>query len=127
MINTDYVISSKNTLTEKYFFSSDPQTQSFSCIVTGCDPGAPEDAQYGAQSAVVRLTTVVTSNFVNEVFGSFQRLFLNVSDGVTVQSCAGDGITPLNIIPAINNGVAGAPAGPRASSRRLPPAIARTP
>ncbi len=111
MINTDYVISSKNTLTEKYLFSSDPQTQSFSCIVTGCDPGAPEDAQYGAQSAVVRLTTVVTSNFVNEVFGSFQRLFLNVSDGVTVQSCAGDGITPLNIIPAINNGVAGAPAG----------------
>ena len=47
MINTDYVISSKNTLTEKYFFSKDPQTQSFSCIVTGCDPGAPEDAQYG--------------------------------------------------------------------------------
>jgi hypothetical protein len=104
LINTDYAISSKNTLTEKYFFSSDPQTQSFSCIVTGCDPGAPEDAQYGAQSAVVRLTTLVRSNFVNEVFGSFQRLYLNVSDGVTVQSCAGDGITALNIIPAVNNG-----------------------
>jgi Carboxypeptidase regulatory-like domain/TonB-dependent Receptor Plug Domain len=104
MLNTDYVISSKNTLTEKYFFSSDPQTQSFSCIVTGCDPGAPEDAQYGAQSAVVRLTTLVSSNFVNEVFGSFQRLYLNVNDGVTVQSCAGDGITALNIIPAVNNG-----------------------
>jgi Carboxypeptidase regulatory-like domain len=104
LLNTDYVISSKNTLSEKYFFSSDPQTQSFSCIVTGCDPGAPEDAQYGSQSAVVRLTTIVTSNFVNEVFGSFQRLYLNVSDGVTVQSCAGDGITALNIIPAVNNG-----------------------
>ena len=106
MINTDYVISSKNTLTEKYFFSKDPQTQSFSCIVTGCYPGAPEDAKYGAQSAVVRLTSVVTSNFVNEVFGSFQRLYLNVSDGVTVQSCAGDGVTPLNITPAVNNGTA---------------------
>lgn len=104
MINTDYVLNSKNTLSEKYFFSKDPQTQSFSCIVTGCDPGAPENAHYGAQSAVVRLTTVVTNNFVNDVFVSAQRLFLNVADGVTVQSCAGDGITPLNITPAINDG-----------------------
>jgi Carboxypeptidase regulatory-like domain len=104
MINTDYVLSSKHTLTEKYFFSKDPQTQSFSCILSGCDPGAPEDGRYGSQSAVVRLTSVLTSNFVNEATFSFQRLFLNVTDGVTVQSCAGDGITPLNIIPAINNG-----------------------
>ncbi|HKV05876.1 MAG TPA: TonB-dependent receptor [Candidatus Acidoferrales bacterium] len=105
MMNTDFVLSARNTITEKYFFSTDPQTQSFSCIVTGCDPGAPEDGRYGAQSAVVRLTSVVTSNFVNEVWGSFQRLYLNVTDGVTVQSCAGDGTTTLNILPAINNGV----------------------
>ncbi|MDR3720656.1 MAG: TonB-dependent receptor [Candidatus Acidoferrales bacterium] len=104
MINSDYVLSSKNTLSEKYFFSKDPQTQSFSCIVTGCDPGSPEDAHYGSQSAVVKLTSVVTSNFVNEAFVSAQRLFLNVTDGNTIQSCAGDGITPLNITPAINDG-----------------------
>jgi hypothetical protein len=104
MINTDYVLSSKHTLTEKYFFSKDPQTQSFSCILSGCYPGAPEDAHYGAQSLVGRLTSVVTSNFVNEATLSFQRLYLNVTDGVTVESCAGDGTTPLNIIPAINNG-----------------------
>ena len=53
---------------------------------------------------MVRLTTVVTSNFVNDAFVSLQRLFLNVTDGNTIQSCAGDGITPLNIIPAINDG-----------------------
>jgi hypothetical protein len=104
MINTDYVLSSKHTLAQKYFFSKDPQTQSFSCILSGCYPGAPEDAHYGAQSLVGRLTSVLTSNFVNEVTLSFQRLYLNVTDGVTVESCAGDGITPLNIIPAINNG-----------------------
>jgi outer membrane receptor protein involved in Fe transport len=104
MINSDYVLSSKNTLSEKYFFSKDPQTQSFSCIVTGCDPGAPEDARYGSQSAVVKLTSVVTSNFVNEAFVSAQRLFLNVTDGNTIQSCAGDGTTPLDITPAINDG-----------------------
>jgi outer membrane receptor protein involved in Fe transport len=104
MINSDYVLSSKNTISEKFFFSGDPQTQSFSCIVTGCDPGAPEDAKYASTSAVLKDTSVVTNNFVNEVFGSFQRLYLNVQDGDTVQACAGDGITPLDITPAVNDG-----------------------
>jgi outer membrane receptor protein involved in Fe transport len=104
LVNTDYVLNAKNSLSGKYFFSKDPQTQSFSCIVTGCDPGAPEDGRYGSQSAVVRLTSIVTSNFVNDVFVSAQRLFLNVTDGVTVQACDGDGITPLGITPAVNNG-----------------------
>jgi hypothetical protein len=103
MLNSDYVVNSKNTLAQKYFYSADPQTQSFSCL-GGCYPGAPEDGHYGSLSSVLKLTTVATNNFVNEVYGSFQRLYLSVSDGVTVQSCAGDGITPLNIIPAINNG-----------------------
>jgi Carboxypeptidase regulatory-like domain/TonB dependent receptor-like, beta-barrel len=104
MGNADFVINSKNTFQEKYFFSKDPQMQSFSCIVTGCDPGAPENAHYGSQSLVARLTSVITNNFVNDAYGSFQRLFLNVKDGVTVQSCAGDGTTPLNILPAVNDG-----------------------
>lgn len=106
MLNSDYLLNSKNTISEKFFFSADPQTQSFSCIVTGCDPGAPEDAQYASTSAVLKDTAIVTSNFVNEVFGSFQRLYLNVKDGDTVQACAGDGITPLGIIPAVNDGAA---------------------
>jgi Carboxypeptidase regulatory-like domain/TonB-dependent Receptor Plug Domain len=104
MANTDFVLNSKNTFSEKYFNSSDPQQQSFSCIVTGCYPGAPEDAQYGATSFVARLTSVITNNFVNDVYGSFQRLFLSVHDGVTVQSCVGDLTTALNIVPAVNDG-----------------------
>jgi len=104
MLNSDYVLDHKNTITEKFFYSGDPQIQSFSCIVTGCDPGAPEDAQYGSTSAVLKLTSVVTNNFVNEAWGSFQRLYLDVTDGDTVQACAGDGITPLDITPAVNDG-----------------------
>jgi hypothetical protein len=100
MGNGDYVINSKNTFQGKYFFSSDPQMQSFSCIVTGCDPGAPENAHYASTSLVTRLTTVVTNNFVNEAYFSFQRLFLNVKDGVTVQSCD----PSLNIVAAVNDG-----------------------
>ncbi|MFZ0785945.1 MAG: TonB-dependent receptor [Candidatus Acidiferrales bacterium] len=106
MLNSDYLLNSKNTISEKFFFSADPQTQSFSCIVTGCDPGAPEDAKYASTSAVLKDTAIVTSNFVNEVFVSFQRLYLNVEDGDTVQACAGDGTTPLGIIPAVNDGAA---------------------
>jgi Carboxypeptidase regulatory-like domain/TonB dependent receptor/TonB-dependent Receptor Plug Domain len=111
LLNTDYVLNPKNTISEKYFFSKDPQTQSFSCL-GGCYPGAPEDAQYGSQSAVVKLTSVLSNNLVNESFFSFQRLYLRVKDGVTVKSCEGDGPHPLDIIPAINNGnpnVGGAP------------------
>ncbi len=98
LLNTDYVLNRKHTFSEKYFFSKDPQTQSFSCL-GGCYPGAPEDARYGSQSLVTKLTSVLTNNLVNEAFFSFQRLFLNVTDGVTVNSC------DVNIIPAINNGV----------------------
>ena len=105
LINTDFVLNSKNTFSEKYFFSKDPQTQSFSCL-GGCYPGAPEDGRYGSQSLVTKLTTVVTNNLVNEAFFSFQRLFLNVTDGVTVTSCG------VDIIPAINNGVACGPDSP---------------
>jgi Carboxypeptidase regulatory-like domain len=115
LINTDYVLSSKHTFSEKYFFSSDPQTQSFSCL-GGCYPGAPEDAHYGSQSLVTKLTSVLTNNLVNEAFFSFQRLYLNVVDGVTVKSCEGDGTTPLNVIPAINNGVGGAGSAPCATN-----------
>jgi len=104
MLNSDYLLTSKNTISEKFFFSADPQTQSFSCIVTGCDPGAPEDARYASTSAVLRDTAIVKSNVVNEVFVSFQRLYLNVTDGDTVQACAGDGTTPLGIVPAVNDG-----------------------
>jgi hypothetical protein len=108
LLNSDYVLNNKNTISEKFFTSSDPQTQSFSCL-GGCYPGAPEDAQYASTSAVLRLTSVVTNNFVNEVFGSFQRLFLNVTDGVTVTSCS------VNIVPAINNGEECGPGSPVAS------------
>jgi len=111
MLNSDYVLSSKNTITEKFFFSGDPQTQSFSCIVTGCDPGAPEDAQYASTSAVLKLTSVVTNNFVNEAWGSFQRLYLNVTDGNTIQACA------VGIVPAVNDGAPCPLSGQAANNR----------
>jgi hypothetical protein len=97
LANSDYVLSSKHRLTEKYFYSHDPQIQSFSCFGP-CYPGAPEDAEYNAHSGILRLTSVLTNNFVNEAWFSFQRLETNVRDAVTVQAC------DVGITPNVNNG-----------------------
>ena len=114
MINTDYVLSSKHTFSEKFFYSMEPQIQSFACFTNDCDPGSPENARYKAYSGTGKLTSVLTNNLVNEAFFSFQRLSTEVKDAVPIDSCTGDGTTPLSIIPAVNNGapcpvVAGAP------------------
>jgi Carboxypeptidase regulatory-like domain len=104
MINTQYVLSSKNTLEERYIFQTDPQNQSFLCFITAgdCNPGAPENVTYTNHVGQLKLTTLLTSNLVNEARFSFQR---NVEDGKdpnVVQSCnLPNGAT---IIPLENNG-----------------------
>ena len=97
LVNSDYVVSNKNTLSEKYFYSHDPQIQSFSCFGP-CYPGAPENAQYNAHSGILRLTSVLSNNFINQAWFSFQRLETNVQDGVTVKAC------DVGITPNVNNG-----------------------
>jgi len=98
--NLDYVISSKNTFSERFFTSKDPQVQPFVCLgfvgapgVNNCDPGAPEDVTYTADSGVLKLTTVASSNLVNEALFSFQRSTTVASPGDYLTAC-GVGITP---------------------------------
>ncbi|HEY4710168.1 MAG TPA: TonB-dependent receptor [Candidatus Acidoferrales bacterium] len=98
--NLDYVISSKNTFSERFFTSKDPQVQPFVCLgfvgapgVNNCDPGAPEDVTYTADSGVLKLTTVATSSFVNEALFSFQRSTTVASPADYLTAC-GVGITP---------------------------------
>jgi hypothetical protein len=104
MINTDYVISSKNTLSEKYFFTSDPQNQSFLCFITAgnCNPGAPEDVTYTSHVGLLKLTSVLTNNLVNEARFSFHRDVENGQDPNIVKSCSLS--SSAYIIPLINNG-----------------------
>ncbi len=92
LANFDYVIDSKNTLSERFFTSKDPQDQPFVCLGP-CQPGAPEDVTYTADSAVLKLTTVVTSNFVNEASFSYQRSTTVAAPGDYLTAC-GVGITP---------------------------------
>jgi hypothetical protein len=108
MINTDYVISSKNTLSEKYFLTSDPQIQSFLCFITpgNCNPGAPQDVTYTSHVGLLKLTSVLTGNLVNEARFSFHRDVENGQDPNIVKSCSLS--STANIIPLVNNG-AGCP------------------
>jgi len=92
LANFDYVINSKNTLSEKFFTSKDPQDQPFVCL-GACDPGSPENVTYTADSAVLKLTTVATSNLVNEASFSFQRSTTVASPGDYHTACS-VGITP---------------------------------
>jgi Carboxypeptidase regulatory-like domain/TonB-dependent Receptor Plug Domain len=92
LANFDYVVNPKNTLTERFFTSKDPQNQPFVCLGP-CQPGAPEDVTYTADSAVLKLTTVATSNLVNEAFFSFQRSTTQALPGAYLSACS-VGITP---------------------------------
>jgi carboxypeptidase family protein len=70
--NADYVFNSKNTLTTKYFYTHNPYVTDLG--QGGGDlPGTPENVLFGNQAAVLKLTTLVSSTFVNEARVSFQQ------------------------------------------------------
>lgn len=70
--NGDYIFNSKNTLSTKYFYTHNPYT-TFLGQGGGDLPGTPEGILFGNHNAVAKLTTLVTSNFVNEARVSFQQ------------------------------------------------------
>ncbi len=96
--NFDYVISSKNTLAGRYFFTNNPQT----LTLGGELPGAPSLLGFSNTDAVLKLTTLATNTLVNEARLSFQR---NLSTGNAATppgaTNAGLGITPMTpgVIP----------------------------
>jgi Carboxypeptidase regulatory-like domain/TonB-dependent Receptor Plug Domain len=97
LANVDYVVNSKNTLSEKFFTSKDPQNQPFVCLGP-CTPGAPEEVTYTADSAVLKLTTVATSSLVNEASFSFQRSTTVAGPGDYLTACS------VGINPPLANG-----------------------
>ena len=97
--NLDYVANSKNTLSQKFFYSKDPQIQSFVCLdgignlVNSCAPGSPEDVNYTALDETLKLTTVATNNFVNEVLFAYVRETQFAAPGNYFTACS-VGVTP---------------------------------
>jgi Carboxypeptidase regulatory-like domain len=105
MINTQYVISSKHTLYERYLYQRDPQLQPFNCFILpgNCNPGAPVDAYYGNHVGQLSLQSVLTPNFVNQARFSFHRDIENNSDpNIALNGC--ELPNGGSIIPIVNNG-----------------------
>ena len=72
MLNLDYQVNPKNTISSKYFRSFEPQNISF----FGANiplPGDPGETDYGYQNGILRLTTIVSNSMVNELRGSVLR------------------------------------------------------
>ncbi len=83
--NFDYVMTSKNTLSFRYFWSDDPAAITMSCAgsggganaagtITACLPGAPGLTDFPAMYDTLRLTSLLTNNVVNEARFSLQTV-----------------------------------------------------
>jgi len=74
MLNLDYVVNSKHTLTSKYFRSYEEQQIPFLSGAAGSAlPGNPGVTNYGYQNGIIKLTSIVTNSLVNELRGSILR------------------------------------------------------
>jgi hypothetical protein len=98
IVNGDYLINSKQTLTARYFYSRDPQIQTLGGLL----PGSPSILYYSNTNAVLKLTSLITNSFINEVHGSFQRN-LSVQNAAAPPGATNSalGITPMSpgVIP----------------------------
>ncbi len=95
--NLDFVINGKNTLSGRWFYTDGPTTYSFWCgttVVGGtvpgtCLPSTGALSNYSVGDTVVKLTSILTNNVVNEARISLQRIAAN----------------PTNTVPFTNNQV----------------------
>ncbi len=102
MANSDWNLTPKNTLQERYLYQSDPEIQSFDCLGGNCNPGSPADVTYLSHTGTLRLTSTVTNTLINEARFTFQRNLEDATDPNPLTACNlanGGSIVPLN-----NNG-----------------------
>jgi hypothetical protein len=98
LANGDWLLNAKNTLAMRYFFTEDPQTTPFSISNI---PGTPSSTYYANTISRVKLTTLATSAFVNELRASLERNIANGSDTApyTNQQVGIKGIVPEETLP----------------------------
>ena len=96
IINGDYLVNANNSVAMRYFHTRNPQE----ITLNGQLPGAPTHQYYSNDDAVLKLTTLVSSSFINEARASFQRNMAQATDslppGATSQNL---GTTPM--IPSL--------------------------
>ncbi|HWE53034.1 MAG TPA: carboxypeptidase-like regulatory domain-containing protein [Bryobacteraceae bacterium] len=102
----DYIVSSKNTLSAKYYYSYSPLNSAFPAA--NQPEGGGQLVLGGNQLALLRLTSILTNNLVNEARVSYYyvRAGSFATDPLT-PSQVGINLSPswLNVMPVINTGV----------------------
>ncbi len=94
LINTDYEISSKHHLAERYFYARDPQDLPFSqCFNVACTPGSGQKSSFRNHVASLKLTSLLSNTFVNEALVNFSRNTGVLHSESTIQD-SDLGITP---------------------------------
>ena len=78
MLNMDYYINQKETLTFRFYRSMEPQSINF--VGSAILPGTPATDPIGYHNMVLKLTTIVTPNLVNELHLSYQRTTTDPSE-----------------------------------------------
>jgi hypothetical protein len=71
MINTDYTLSSKNTLSERYFYANYPENQPLG--TAGDTPGNGVTTVFNDQVSLLKLTSAVSPHFLNEALAGYIR------------------------------------------------------
>ncbi|MBW4038790.1 MAG: carboxypeptidase regulatory-like domain-containing protein [Acidobacteria bacterium] len=71
LVNVDYLLSAKHTLSERYFYSRYPENQPFSAV--GDTPGNGVGTIYNDQLAVLKLTSALNTSLLNEALVGYIR------------------------------------------------------
>ena len=105
MGNFDYILNGKNTLSGRYYFEQDPTNGNFASNGTRITasnvlPGFPVFEEKTNNVALLRLTTVLSNNIVNEARVSYQRL-IAVGNNLNNFTNSQLGITDLT--PGVDN------------------------
>jgi hypothetical protein len=118
LVNFDYVINAKHTLSGRWFYTNDPQI----APLGGQLPGAPSLLGFDNVNSVLKLTTIVTNSIVNEARVSMQRNLAQTNaqavpgvtnaqlgitpnvPGVTLPPPFGISASGFSILGGINNG-----------------------
>ncbi len=111
--NLDYVINNKHTLALRYVYETDPINANFPAVNAlepgNAVPGNTVSTQKTNHGAVLRLTSILSNNVVNEIHLGYQRnvtvnseavLFHNSQVGIVDFTPGVDNLSYINIGPA---------------------------
>lgn len=104
MGNWDYIVNAKNTLSGRYYYETDPTSAPFAASGTSTTassilPGNPVTSDKTNEVSLLRLTTILSNNTVNEARVSYQRVYTTATEGTPFTNSE-VGITDVS--PALN-------------------------